>query len=122
MLKSVGTYNGAEATVVTRTTITLPKQHSSPAIKIDNSQTLPKTSTNTRQCAPLSPTHCKASTLTKSTPGKTYKHLWTPTGYVSPAMAMRRHSRVDMVREQVRGWGSRVTKGGSEGVGRIFDI
>ena len=113
--KSVGTNKGAKAAVVTKTACT----HSSPTIQIDKSATLPKTSTNTRPCAPIPPTHCKPSTLTKSATGK---YVWTPSGYVSPAMAMRRHSRVEMLREQVMGWGSRVTKGGPEGVGRIFDI
>ena len=52
------------------------------------------------------------------------KHVWTPSGYVSPATALW---RVDMVRELVKDWGLKITRGGpvwvkEEGGGKIVYV
>ena len=58
---------------------------------------------------------------------KQKKHVWTPSGYESPALALRKPSKMEMIKDQVQGWRVKASKGERlfmkiEEVDRIFNI
>ena len=69
----------------------------------------------------------KNNTLTPRTLVKQRKHVWTPSGYESPALALRKASKMDRIKDQVQGWRMKASKGEKllmkiEDVDRIFNI
>lgn len=108
-----GTSLTVKAPVVTMNTCNLTKPCSSPPIQMRKYNPSPKKPPNTglwyQPSESIPPKHCIVPCFLHM---KTYKHVWTPSGYVSPATALWRHSRVDMVREQVKEWGLKITRGG----------
>ena len=58
---------------------------------------------------------------------KQKKHVWTPSGYESPALALRKPSKMDRIKDQLQGWRVKASKGEKllmkiEDVDRIFNI
>ena len=75
----------------------------------------------------LSNTSQSSNMFNRDNSGKQKIHSCIPSGYVSPALALRRQSKVDRVRDQVKEWRLKATSSGKflrkmDGVDRIFQL
>ena len=109
------------------TDIVIEQNSSSKSLPIKN-QNFPSLPKPRYPNSPISINASKSTNVSMAcTLSKPKKHVWTPSGYVSPAIALKRHSKMDIVKGHMKGWGLKTSKGDfvwrkMDGMGKIFDL